>query len=222
MVSTGRGPTPSIARKRGRSFSRSPPRMTKRDVLVYLADVGEADARRNGSALGVPYATSAMAALRLVRQHLATRAVDPAPGTLRLPADDHGHARLAFFEDAAHSNRARPRRARRGDIPFQERSPPDEAQEAAYRDLSLPACFIELDLVAEESLKCDQCGGPLATGSLDEVWADDEEDEGVVRPSGRRCRWRPGGRGGSKPSPGLCVRLSLRVKRRDPTGSQQP
>ncbi len=40
------------------------------------------------------------------------------------------------------------------------------------------ACFIEFDLVAEESLKCDQCGGPLATGSLDEVWADDEEDEG--------------------------------------------
>jgi len=40
-----------------------------------------------------------------------------------------------------------------------------------------PACFIEFDLVAEESLRCDQCGGPLATGNLDEVWADDEEDE---------------------------------------------
>ena len=41
-----------------------------------------------------------------------------------------------------------------------------------------PACFIEFDLVAEESLRCDQCGGPLAAGSLDQVWADDEEDEG--------------------------------------------
>jgi rRNA maturation endonuclease Nob1 len=40
-----------------------------------------------------------------------------------------------------------------------------------------PACFIEFDLVAEESLECEQCGGPLDTGGLDEVWADDDEDE---------------------------------------------
>ena len=39
-----------------------------------------------------------------------------------------------------------------------------------------PSCFIELDLVAEESLQCDQCRGPLAKGSLDEVW-DDEDPE---------------------------------------------
>ncbi len=38
-----------------------------------------------------------------------------------------------------------------------------------------PACFIEYDLTAEESLKCDTCGGPLAEGSLDEVWTDDED-----------------------------------------------
>ncbi len=37
-----------------------------------------------------------------------------------------------------------------------------------------PACFIEFDLVAEESLKCDKCGGPLAEGSLAEVWADED------------------------------------------------
>ncbi len=42
-----------------------------------------------------------------------------------------------------------------------------------------PACFIEYDLVTEESLKCDKCGGPLAAGSLHEVWADDDgSDEG--------------------------------------------
>ena len=38
-----------------------------------------------------------------------------------------------------------------------------------------PACFIQYDLVAEESLKCDKCGGPLAEGSLDNVWADDND-----------------------------------------------
>lgn len=36
-------------------------------------------------------------------------------------------------------------------------------------------CFIEFDLVAEESLKCPDCGGPLAEGTLDDVWADGEE-----------------------------------------------
>lgn len=42
-----------------------------------------------------------------------------------------------------------------------------------------PACFVELDLVAEESLQCDQCHGPLAKGALDEIWDDggDEEDD---------------------------------------------
>lgn len=42
-----------------------------------------------------------------------------------------------------------------------------------------PRCFIEFDLIAEESLKCDQCQGPLAPGTLDEVWSDapDDDDE---------------------------------------------
>ncbi len=41
-----------------------------------------------------------------------------------------------------------------------------------------PKCFIEFDVVAEESLKCDQCGGPLAKGTLDQVWADEDDVEG--------------------------------------------
>lgn len=41
-----------------------------------------------------------------------------------------------------------------------------------------PTCFIKLELIGEESLKCDQCGGPLAKGSLAEVWADEEEPGG--------------------------------------------
>jgi DNA-binding MarR family transcriptional regulator len=153
--------------------------MTKRDVLVYLADVGEADAAEMASALGVPYATSAMAALRLVRQHLATRAVDPHRGLYVYQLTDHGHARLAFFEDAG------PLQPRQTEASASWRHPlPAKGAHLMKRKklhtgtYHCPACFIELDLVAEESLKCDQCGGPLATGSLDEVWADDEEDEG--------------------------------------------
>jgi DNA-directed RNA polymerase subunit RPC12/RpoP len=39
-----------------------------------------------------------------------------------------------------------------------------------------PRCFIELELIAEESLKCDQCQGPLAAGSLDDLWDDEPDD----------------------------------------------
>ena len=39
-----------------------------------------------------------------------------------------------------------------------------------------PNCFVEYDLVNEESLKCERCKGPLAEGSLKEVWDDDEEE----------------------------------------------
>jgi hypothetical protein len=40
-----------------------------------------------------------------------------------------------------------------------------------------PSCFTEVELVAEASLKCDTCTGPLALGSLDELWAEEEEEE---------------------------------------------
>ena len=53
--------------------------MTKRDVLIYLADVGEADAADMASALGVPYAASAMAALRLVTTVSAEVGQNPLP-----------------------------------------------------------------------------------------------------------------------------------------------
>jgi hypothetical protein len=40
-----------------------------------------------------------------------------------------------------------------------------------------PSCFIEVELVNEESLKCDKCKGPLAEGSLDEIWTDEEDND---------------------------------------------
>ncbi len=39
-----------------------------------------------------------------------------------------------------------------------------------------PECCIEFDLTAEESLKCDRCGGVLVKGSLDEFENEDDED----------------------------------------------
>lgn len=40
-----------------------------------------------------------------------------------------------------------------------------------------PTCFTEVELFNEESLKCDKCKGPLAQGSLDEIWVDEEDGE---------------------------------------------
>jgi len=73
--------------------------MTKQELLAYDADVGETDAAEVATALGVPYATSAMALLRLVRQHLASRLVDPDRGLYAYWLTEAGYARLAFFED---------------------------------------------------------------------------------------------------------------------------
>ena len=152
--------------------------MTKQDLLAHLSDVGMADAAEMANALGVSYATSAMALLRLVRQHLASRVVDPHRGLYTYQLTDHGHARLAFFEDEGPTQPRqtgarpswRPPRPAQGDHGMKRK----KLHTGTYH---CPACFIELELVAEESLKCDQCSGPLAKGDLGEVWADDEEDE---------------------------------------------
>ncbi len=42
---------------------------------------------------------------------------------------------------------------------------------------SCPKCCVEFDLFMDEDLKCDECGGPLVSGSLDKYFVDDEESE---------------------------------------------
>ena len=145
--------------------------MTKQGLLAHLSDVGMADAAEMANALGVSYATSAMALLRLVRQHLASRVVDPHRGLYTYQLTDHGYARLAFFEDEGPIRPSwRPPLPAKGDHRMKRK----KLHTGTYH---CPACFIEFELVAEESLKCEQCGGPLDKGDLGEVWADDEEDE---------------------------------------------
>jgi DNA-binding MarR family transcriptional regulator len=152
--------------------------MTKYALLACVADAGEADAAEMANALGVSYATSAMALLRLVRQHLASRSLDPHRGVYLYQLTDHGHARLAFFADEG-STPSRPATTNRS---WRHHAPETGDHRMKRKKLHTgtyhcPACFTEFELVAEESLKCDQCGGPLAKGDLGEVWADDEEEE---------------------------------------------
>jgi len=40
-----------------------------------------------------------------------------------------------------------------------------------------PKCYVNYNLIAEEVLKCDRCGGPLVSGTVDDYFADEDESE---------------------------------------------
>ena len=42
---------------------------------------------------------------------------------------------------------------------------------------SCPDCCVEFNLFMDETLKCDDCGGPLVLGSLDKYFVDEDEAE---------------------------------------------
>lgn len=42
---------------------------------------------------------------------------------------------------------------------------------------SCPKCCVQFDLFMEEDLKCDRCGAPLVSGSLDDYFVDDDDPE---------------------------------------------
>jgi DNA-binding MarR family transcriptional regulator len=153
--------------------------VTKHQLLEQLAEVGDASAHEVAATLGVPYAAAVMALLRLGRQGLASREFDPRRGTYSYWLTDHGRARLAFFEEEQPAEpRWRAQTAPLGRSSAVQGGVPMKRRKFHSGTYHCPACFIEFDVVAEESLKCDQCGGPLAKGPLDDIWDDeDEEDE---------------------------------------------
>ena len=71
--------------------------MDKNDVLEYLAKAGESDATEAAAVFDVSYATAAMALLRLTRQNLVARFVDPEHGTYWYRLSPRGQARLKYF-----------------------------------------------------------------------------------------------------------------------------
>lgn len=42
---------------------------------------------------------------------------------------------------------------------------------------SCPNCCVEFNLFMDEALKCDDCGGPLVSGQLDQYFVDEDEAE---------------------------------------------
>ena len=74
--------------------------MTKRELLEFLAETREADANEIAAALGVPYSVAAMGLLRLVRQGLVSRYIDPERGIYWYSLSDRGQVRLAYLRDS--------------------------------------------------------------------------------------------------------------------------
>lgn len=73
--------------------------MTKHDLLEHLAENERADAVDVADSFGLTYAAAAMALLRLARQGLVHRYVDPNDGLYFYELSERGHARLAFFRN---------------------------------------------------------------------------------------------------------------------------
>lgn len=74
--------------------------MTKFALLEYLMRVGEADANEVAAALRVQYPVAAMSLLRLVRQGLASRYVDPDHRTFWYRLTEQGRARLRYLRES--------------------------------------------------------------------------------------------------------------------------
>lgn len=79
--------------------------MTKPDLLGFLADHKSADAFEVARAFELPYPAAAMALLRLTRQGLVERRLDPESGLYWYALSAQGRARLAYFETNGDSQR---------------------------------------------------------------------------------------------------------------------
>jgi predicted ArsR family transcriptional regulator len=73
--------------------------LAKRDLLTFLARVGEASADDVASAMGIRYAVAAMGLLRLVRQGLAERSRHDERSAYLYRLSERGQTRLRYFQE---------------------------------------------------------------------------------------------------------------------------
>ena len=87
-----------------------------------------------------------------------SRYVDPQYGVFQYGLTERGHERLAYFQHLPDGGILMKRA---------------KTHTGTYH---CQTCMIEFDLIAETSLKCEECQGPLSKGSLDEIWDDDSNE----------------------------------------------
>jgi DNA-binding MarR family transcriptional regulator len=143
--------------------------MNKVDLLGYLEDVPGATGFDVAREFGVPYATAAMALLRLVRQGLVGRGRND-HGLYAYDLTDRGWKRLTYLEDEVEGGN--PTEQTTFNVP--ERGSAVKIKKFHTGLYHCPRCFVELDLFSEESLKCDGCGGPLTAGPIRDEYDDEE------------------------------------------------
>ena len=74
--------------------------MEKQELLEYLANAQDSDATEVASVFDVTYAAAAMALLRLLRQGLVARYVDPDAQLHWYQLTTKGKTRLAYFRQS--------------------------------------------------------------------------------------------------------------------------
>jgi predicted ArsR family transcriptional regulator len=72
--------------------------MSKRELLSLLNEFGHADAEQVAEELAMDYAAAAMGLLRLTRQGLVERRLDPDRGTYWYRLSAKGRARLEYLD----------------------------------------------------------------------------------------------------------------------------
>jgi len=143
--------------------------MTKVDVLELLTSMKSVCAEEAADLLGVTRPTASMALLRLARQGLATRWLEATDPRLRYAISERGRDRLAYLVGG---------QTEKWPVEQEHQSGGADMKRAQTHsgDFYCPKCFIQFELVNEESLRCDTCKGPLAEGTLDDVWDDDDDE----------------------------------------------
>lgn len=142
--------------------------MSKIDLLQLLHRVDGATVDAVSAELGVERAAASMALLRLSRQGLVRRAIEPDDGCLHYGLSDRGLDRLNYLLGTDPQDAGRRPHHKGGGIDMRRAKPHSG-------NFYCPKCCIEYELVNETSLKCPDCDGPLAGGTLDDMWDDVEE-----------------------------------------------
>jgi DNA-binding MarR family transcriptional regulator len=78
--------------------------MTKPELLRFLAECDGASGYEVAQTFDLPYPAAAMALLRVSRQGLVVRRLDPVSGLLWYRLTAQGAARLAYFAADDHQN----------------------------------------------------------------------------------------------------------------------
>jgi hypothetical protein len=143
--------------------------MTKVELLDLLGANENLCADRVADLLSVERPAASMALLRLARQGLAGRWVDVSDGRVRYAISERGLARLDYLSGQGMTHGANTIAHAKGGSHGMKRAKTHSGK------FYCPNCVAEYEVTNETSLKCPECGGPLAAGTIEDMWDDDQE-----------------------------------------------